>query len=52
MIFKVAGANDIPLAVVQARTASVSHQGTYYLAITMHTCPRSPGLDTVDRLDG
>ena len=40
--FQGGGAYDIPFAVVQARTASISHQGTYYLAITMHTCPDAP----------
>ena len=34
--------NDIPFAAVRARTEHISHQGTYYLAITMHTCPDPP----------
>ena len=35
-------ASDIPLAIVGVTTEHISHQGTYYLAISKHTCPEAP----------
>ncbi|MCY3691403.1 MAG: S8 family serine peptidase, partial [Chloroflexi bacterium] len=40
--FQSGRASDIPFAVVRARAESVEHEGTYYLAITKHTCPDAP----------